>query len=261
MPALYQLVQYPIRYMSPARMLAPSDVASLSASLNPSDLTKIYLSWPPVDDIDLAGYRIREGTTIITTIIENLAQITTYTYTAAEDRLHSFTVKAVDNSGNESTTPAVADIVPIVHPATPTGFTALQNGEYAYLYWNRNSATDIAGYEIRQGTLFNNGLLVQTGITGTDLSVPVSAETKYRYHIKAINNAGNYSEDAGNRRGGDLRFAAQKRHSKFRRNGTAKRDSHQHGVWLIALLTALLLTDDAAITPRPSATRSAVRWF
>ena len=123
-------VSYPV-YVT-GKDAPPSDVASLSASLNPSDLTKIYLSWPPVDDIDFTQYPNREGTTIITTIIENLAQITTYTYTAAEDRLHSFTVKAVDNSGNESTTPAVADMITIVHPATPTGFTALQNRDVPF---------------------------------------------------------------------------------------------------------------------------------
>ena len=172
--------------------VSPSDVASLSALLDTADLTKINLSWSSVNDIDLAGYRIREGTTII----ENLAQITTYTYTATESRAHSFRVTAVDNSGNESTTPATANITPTVYPVAPTGFMAVQNGDYAYLYWNKNSATDIAGYEIRQGTIFNNGSLIQTGITGTDLSVSVSTEMTYRYHIKAINHAGNYSEDA-----------------------------------------------------------------
>ncbi|MBP2639327.1 MAG: hypothetical protein H6Q66_278 [Firmicutes bacterium] len=170
----------------------PSNVASLSAALDAADLTKIVLSWPPVEDIDLAGYRIREGSTIL----ENLAQITTYTYAATENRTHYFTVTAVDNSGNESLVLAAADITPAICPTTPNGFTAVQNGEYVYLYWNKNNATDIAGYEVRQGALFNNGSLVKTGITGTDLSVPVSSETTYRYHIKAINNAGKYSEDA-----------------------------------------------------------------
>jgi len=184
------VLSYPL-YVS-GKDVPPSDVASVSASLDAADLTKIKLSWTPVNDIDLAGYRIREGTTII----ENLAQITTYTYTAVEDRLHSFTVTAVDNSGNESTIPATAIITPTVYPAPPTGFTAVQNGDCVYLYWNKNSATDIAGYEIRKGAIFNNGSLVQTGITGTDLSDPVSTETTYRYHIKAINKAGNYSEQA-----------------------------------------------------------------
>jgi len=170
----------------------PSNVVSFAATLDAADLTKIALSWPPVEDVDLAGYRIREGSTII----EKLAQITTYTYTATENRTHFFTVTAVDNSGNESEIPAAVQITPMIYPLTPTGFTAVQNGEYAYLYWNKNNATDIAGYEVRQGALFNNGSLVKTGLTGTDLSAPVSSETTYRYHIKAINNAGNYSEEA-----------------------------------------------------------------
>ncbi|SCM83188.1 conserved hypothetical protein [uncultured Sporomusa sp.] len=172
--------------------VAPSDVASLAATLDGTDLTKVKLSWPPVSDIDLAGYRIREGSTVI----ENLAQITSYTYTATASRSHSFRVTAVDNSGNESINPATVNITPTVYPAAPTGFAAVQNGDYAYLYWNKNNATDVTGYEIRQGTNFNNGVLIQTGITGTELSVPVSTEMTYRYHIKAINNAGNYSEDA-----------------------------------------------------------------
>ncbi|WP_040292490.1 fibronectin type III domain-containing protein, partial [Acetonema longum] len=169
----------------------PSDVAGLKVTLDPADLSKVHLSWLPVSDVDLAGYRIREGTAII----ENLVQMTAYTYTAAADRLHSFRVTAVDNSGNESATPATANITPAVYPAVPTGFTALQNGDHVQLRWNKNSASDIAGYEIRQGSLFNNGSLVQTGITGGDLIVPVNTETTYRYHIKAINNAGRYSED------------------------------------------------------------------
>jgi predicted phage tail protein len=181
------VVAYPV-YVT-GKDVPPSDVASLSASLDATDLTKINLSWSAVNDIDLAGYRIREDDTII----ENLAKITTYTFTATENRLHSFKVTAVDNSGNESINPKAANIIPTVYPATPTGFTAIQNGDYVYLYWNKNDATDIAGYEIRQGVLFNNGTLVQTGITGTDLLVPVSTETNYRYHIKAINKAGKYS--------------------------------------------------------------------
>ena len=172
--------------------VAPSDVTCLTATLESTDLTKIDLTWSAVNDVDLAGYRIREGSTVI----ENLVLATSYTYTATENRLHSFRVTAVDNSGNESTTPVTVNITPTIYPDTPSGFAAVQNGDSVYLYWTKNSATDIVGYEIRQGTLFNNGTLIQTGITTTDLSVAVSTEMTYRYHIKAINNAGNYSEDA-----------------------------------------------------------------
>ncbi|MDR3563483.1 MAG: hypothetical protein P4N59_18900, partial [Negativicutes bacterium] len=174
----------------------PSDVASLSAALDPADMTKINLSWSPVDDVDLAGYRIKTTIKTGTEIVENLAQITTYTYIATKGDPHTFSVTAVDNSGNESANPKSVEITPVIYPAAPKGFTAVQNGEYVYLYWNKNSETDVSGYEIRQGPTFDSGSLVQTGITGTDLSVPVNSETKYSFHIKAINNSGNYSEDA-----------------------------------------------------------------
>jgi hypothetical protein len=103
---------------------------------------------------------------------------------------------AIDNSENLSETPSTASITPVIYPITPTGFTAIQNGENVLLVWDDNAANDIAGFELRTGATFNSGSLLITGLKSTTYEFSADSEGLKRYHIKAINNAGNYSKQA-----------------------------------------------------------------
>jgi predicted phage tail protein len=177
--------------------LPPSDVASISACVDTTDSTKINLSWSAVDDIDLAGYRIREGTTIV----ENLAQITTYTYAATKSRGHTFSVTAVDNSGNESKTAAAVTIRVTVEPANVQEFVVSQRSSdrsYVDMSWRAIVDTSLSHYEIRMGTEDNwdSATVIATQLKATSFSYQLTTEAYTYFFIKAVNSGGYYSTSA-----------------------------------------------------------------
>lgn len=83
----------------------PPDVDALA-------INGLVLSWPPVDVIDLAGYRLRAvaGSTVNWAagfaLHEGVITDPPYTLVASLGGLYTYMVVAVDTSGNESTTPA-----------------------------------------------------------------------------------------------------------------------------------------------------------
>lgn len=83
----------------------PPDVDSLA-------INGLVLTWPPVDAIDLAGYRLRAipGTTANWAggfaLHEGIITDPPYTLTASLGGLYTYMVVAVDTSGNESAMPA-----------------------------------------------------------------------------------------------------------------------------------------------------------
>ncbi len=83
-----------------------------------------------------------------------------------------------------------------VEPGPVIGFTAIQNGEYVELFWDKHAESDVVSYEITEGASFDMGQLVVSGVTTTEYSVKVDTERNYYYHIKAINRALKYSTAA-----------------------------------------------------------------
>lgn len=171
----------------------PSDVAQITATIDPSDSTKIHLSWSAVDDIDLSGYRLSESGSVITaTPITD----TQYVYTAATSRQYNFSVVAVDNSGNPSQLPATITTNVTVEPDQVTGFTIVQKAEdraKAVLSWAANSESDISFYEIRMGDNWNSAAMIVTQLKATSFEYTLSSEGSISFLIKAVNTAGNYS--------------------------------------------------------------------
>lgn len=170
----------------------PDNVTGLKVSVDSANLTRAIVYWDKVDDIDLAGYRVSVNGAVVFPLVQH----TQVTYTKADNNgTYTFSVVAVDRAGNVSLVPAKASCGLKVYPSAVTGFNVIQNGEEVLFVWHKNPETDVIGYEIRQGGTFNAGALIATGITDTTFSVLVSSETTYVYTIKAINYAGNYSED------------------------------------------------------------------
>ena len=172
----------------------PTNIASLMATINLSDTTKITLTWPAITDIDLRGYQLMEGSTVLTpTPITD----TQYIYTATQSRSHTFSVRAVDNSGNLSETPAIKTISVTIEPAQVAGFAiAIQETDRskALITWQANTETDIAYYEIRQGnTGWNTATIIATQLKATAYQHQITAEGNQTFLIKAVNAAGKYS--------------------------------------------------------------------
>jgi predicted phage tail protein len=174
--------------------IPPSDVVQLSASFDVADLTKVILTWPGVADVDLAGYRIREGSRII----ENLAQITTYTYRAAESRFHTFAVTAVDNSGNESQVAATVTLKVTIEPEPVLDFAISQRSadrSYVDMSWVANTDTGLSHYEIRMGSTedWDSATVIASQLKATSFSYKLNTEGYMYFMIKAVNSSGYYS--------------------------------------------------------------------
>lgn len=178
--------------------IPPSDVAQLSASFDAADLTKVILTWPGVADVDLAGYRIREGSRII----ENLAQITTYAYQAAESRFHTFAVTAIDNSGNESQVAATVTMKVTIEPEPVQNFAICQRSadrSYVDMSWKANTDTGLSHYEIRMGSTedWDSATVIASQLKATSFSYKLNTESYLYFMIKAVNSSGYYSVLAG----------------------------------------------------------------
>ncbi|SEP36844.1 host specificity factor TipJ family phage tail protein [Propionispora vibrioides] len=177
--------------------LPPTDVAGLAASLDVVDVTKVKLSWPAVADIDLAGYRIREGATVL----ENLAQITTYSYAATESRAYTFSVTAVDNSGNESVVAAAATVQVTVEPSVVQGFVInqrLSDRSYVDMTWKANADAGLSHYEIRMSDKedWDSAQVIASQLKATSFSYQLAVEGYTYFFIKAVNSSGYYSKNA-----------------------------------------------------------------
>lgn len=171
----------------------PSNVASLSAAIDPSDRTKVTLTWPGVTDIDLNGYRVMERTSVLTPtpISDNR-----YIYTAAESREHAFSVVAVDNSGNFSQVPATVALFINVEPLPVKDFYVQQKDtdrSRLVMTWEANSEKDLSYYEIRDGDDWENARLIATQLKATALEYQLPLEGNYRFMIKAFNVSGHGS--------------------------------------------------------------------
>ena len=100
--------------VSVADTTAPSAPTSLAASING---TGVNLSWSPaIDDVGIASYEVdRDGHAITTGLLA-----TSMTDTGAAPGTHSYTVRAVDPSGNVGAFSAPLTVVVVGPAALPT---------------------------------------------------------------------------------------------------------------------------------------------
>jgi predicted phage tail protein len=171
----------------------PSNIDSIAAEVNPSDSTKLILKWSAVTDIDLKGYQLSEGDTIVTPTPINDNQ---YIFTAAKSRQYNFSVVAIDNSGNPSTRPATISINIIIEPAQVAGFTVTpldSDRSRLRMQWTANSESDISYYEIRLGANWDTASVVATQLKATLFECTLANVGSITYMIKAVNAAGKFS--------------------------------------------------------------------
>lgn len=174
----------------------PDDVTGFIVSTDVLDTTRLKLGWTRVEAVDLRGYEIREGLTWEsgTPISSLLYDTEKAEYQIAENRTYNFWIKAVDNSYNYSENAANVSITGKVNPDNVTNFQAVQNGEYVALSWAKVANTDLAHYEIRMGMGFETGSLIVSGIKNNFYNVKVDQDKIYYFTVKAVNNAGYYSQ-------------------------------------------------------------------
>lgn len=174
----------------------PSTPQTLNVERDSNDKSILILNWSGIPDADLQEYVVKVGLDWDSgTIIAKTKELRT-SYKPTQSGNYKFLLKAKNVSGFYSDEIS-NQFNAYIEPADVIGFTVVQNGEFVQMTWNKSSEPDVVGYEIREGSVFDNGAaLVVSGLSETSFSLKVDTETTKRYHIKAINRAGYYSQSA-----------------------------------------------------------------
>jgi hypothetical protein len=174
----------------------PTKPQTLTLTGDVNDKSNLIINWASISDSDLQEYELRVGIDWESAATIAKTKELRATYKPPASQRYNFMLKAKNVSGfcsDEISTHYDA----YIEPASVTNFKAVQNGEYVLMTWDKSQETDVVSYEIREGSVFDNGAaLVVTGLSETTYSVKVDTETTKRYHIKAINRAGYYSQAA-----------------------------------------------------------------
>ena len=169
--------------------LEPTPVSVIQLRQNPKDRSQLNIQWNAVPDGDLVGYQVKVGDNWDSAEEIPLTNELYATYTLTETESVHVMIRTLNSAGFYSDETS-ASLRCTVEPTNCTNFVAYQDGEMVELYWTVSTDIDVTGYEIREGSSFDTGALVATGVTNNFFTVPVDIERLYQYHIVAINKAG-----------------------------------------------------------------------
>ena len=183
------------------RPTAPTGLTATAASP-----TQVNLNWTAsTDNVGVTGYRVErcQGTGCTT-----FAEIASTTTTSHSDTgrlpgtVYRYRVRAMDAAGNLSTyssiatvtTPAATDSSP---PSAPTGLAATA-GSPTQVNLNWTASTDnvgVTGYRVErcQGAACTTFAQVASPSTTSYVDNGLAASTTYRYRVRAVDAAGNFS--------------------------------------------------------------------
>jgi len=174
----------------------PTVPSNLTVITDPNDKSNLVIIWSGSPDLDVQDYTLKVGpdwerATEIAVTKELKAN-----YKPPFSGNYQFILKARNLSGFYSDE-VTAKFDAYIEPADVTGFVAYQNGTTVAMSWDKSPENDVIAYEIREGSVFDNSAtLVVTGLSETSYSAAVDTEITKLYHIKAINRAGKYSQNA-----------------------------------------------------------------
>ncbi|MBH5318296.1 lytic polysaccharide monooxygenase [Paenibacillus sp. GSMTC-2017] len=195
--AFYNVIDVNFGGSNPTDTQAPTAPSALTSPSKTA--TSIALSWgASTDNVGVTGYRIYRGSVLTATVTG-----TTLSYNQTgltSNTAYTYSVKAIDSAGNEST--ASNSITVTTSPITgtdtqaPTAPGALHvmgtpTSTSLQLMWN--ASTDnvgVTGYRIYRGTT----LVTTVASTATSYTVTgLTASTSYTFTVRAIDAAGNQS--------------------------------------------------------------------
>ena len=178
----------------------PSQVnPDFAASLDPN--LGVVLSWtatvairPEFADLDIRGYIIYEGTYGSGTLLGEYkaTSVVVPTLPASGDASQTYSIKAVDDDGNESNLARTANIS-FDNPNTPSTLTGSYQDDNYILNWSASVINGnrfaIKEYEIRQGTTV---IATTNSLTFT---LPVTWSTDQTFKVRARDITGRESTD------------------------------------------------------------------
>lgn len=150
--------------------------------------TTVRFAWLPVTGA--AAYEVRKGTDWDTATLQFRTVNTSADIDPLVEGTHTFLLKAIDSSGNYSTTASqVVVLVPAIDVVALTGQVIDNN---VLISWTApTSVFNIKHYEI-----YRDGVLIGTQ-TGTFFTRFEVVSGTYAYKVRAVDLAGNRSADAG----------------------------------------------------------------
>lgn len=145
----------------------------------------VVLTWDAVQDLDLVGYEIRQGTSWDdSTPIVLTYSGTTFSFQNTVPNLSNVMIRAIDSSGIYSEAVATINLIAYTPPDV-TNFGAAQNGNRIEMTWARTSGSDVVSYEIREGTSWLSSVFLGL-VDVTYFSIPAAGRLGLRtFLIKA----------------------------------------------------------------------------
>lgn len=175
--------------------LRPSPVSNIQISQDVNDRSVLNITYEATPESDLANYELRVGYVWNTAVKIGETKEFRWTYSPDTTGSVKVMVKALNAAGYYSDE-ASASLYVTLEPGNVAGFRIFQNGEKLAFVWDKVPDNDVIGYELREGSNFDNGVIVATGITLTQYQITVDTEILRRFHIKAINRSGHFSNSA-----------------------------------------------------------------
>lgn len=165
--------------------LPPATPAGLVASAGDGI---VNLGWTANNEDDLSGYNLyRDNAILASGLLEN-----NYTDPEVENgSTYSYSVTAVDTSGNESGPSVPVEATPIdeTPPAPPTGLSARAGNGAITLDWADNAEDDLAGYNI-----YRDGMLLAAGLDESSYNdTGLENGRAYTYTVTAVDTQDNES--------------------------------------------------------------------
>lgn len=163
---------------------------------NNGDGKSISLSWNNLNPQEYKNYRVKIGTKLCEpsdTIHTTLQKYTLTNLTCGT--LYYFGISAIDNEGKESHVYETT-FTPFISPLPPANVSDIPSREKIQLSWNKNTESDLRGYNIyRSETKTDAGVKIQT-LTGSDtvfIDAPPAKGLWYYYRVTAFDSSGKES--------------------------------------------------------------------
>jgi Leucine-rich repeat (LRR) protein len=176
--------------------IAPTMVQNLQSVAGETIVT---LTWDQNPESDLQYYRVyRSANVNDTSYYTQTSSLSQTVYSLTNNLQYYFWVRAVDYAGNMGPyTPAVLETPMDFPPTKPVNFKAVANNTSAYLSWNTHNQGDVRAYYLYQSNSPNATTVIDSVIGRTnnlDTITGLVSETKYYFRMRALDNAGNFSD-------------------------------------------------------------------
>jgi hypothetical protein len=183
----------PVPFEVFGKFLPPSDVQNFVYTLEEAG---VLLQWDHILDLDRKGYELRAGDVWENGIpVSDIISTNSFIVPLAEFGIFDFMIRAVDTGDRVSN--GITTLNVDITPADKIfGFTCVQVGSRLDFSWRKVNDKNLIGYEIREGTLWDQSSFVTFVITTRHSISYESLGGTRTFLIKAKNRPGIYSTTA-----------------------------------------------------------------